>query len=115
MQGHKVTKTALTAAMTAFVAGGLFSTQALATEGYFQPGYSAIQKSLAGSGAANPEDAMTLAINPAGLTSVGRFGGGRAFLVFSEPQIHRHRRPGLCGAGYRQERLGELPDSRHRL
>ena len=72
MQGHKVKTAALTAAMTAFIAGGLSSTQALATEGYFQPGYSAIQKSLAGSGSANPEDPMTLAFNPAGLASVGQ-------------------------------------------
>ena len=56
----------------ALVAGALTATPALATQGYFQPGYSAIQKSLAGSGVANPEDAMTLAVNPAGLTAVGQ-------------------------------------------
>ena len=51
---------------------GLVGSTASATEGYFQPGYSAVQKSLSGTGVANPEDAMTLAINPAGLTSVGQ-------------------------------------------
>ena len=60
------------AALAAMVACTLMATPALATEGYFQPGYSAIQKSLAGSGVANPEDAMALAVNPAGLTEVGQ-------------------------------------------
>jgi long-chain fatty acid transport protein len=49
-----------------------FATPANATEGYFQPGYSANQKATAGTGVANPDDAMTIAVNPAGLTSVGR-------------------------------------------
>ncbi len=71
MQGNNVRKAALTAAVTGLIAGAFFGTPAQATEGYFQPGYSAIQKSLAGAGLANPEDAMTLAVNPAGLTSVG--------------------------------------------
>ncbi len=63
---------ALAAAALGFIAAASLATPAFATEGYFQPGYSAIQKSLAGTGVANPEDAMTLAINPAGLTSVGQ-------------------------------------------
>ncbi len=46
--------------------------EALATEGYYQAGNGAVQKSLAGAGAANPEDATTLSINPAGLAFVGR-------------------------------------------
>ena len=45
---------------------------AQATEGYFQTGYGTVQKALAGAGVANPEDAMTLSVNPAGLVSVGR-------------------------------------------
>ncbi len=45
--------------------------KARATEGYFQHGYSAVQQSTAGAGTANPEDAMTVATNPAGLLSVG--------------------------------------------
>ena len=60
------------------IAGGLsalalcvMAPAANATEGYFQSGYSAVQQALAGSGVANPEDAMTLANNPAGLTAVG--------------------------------------------
>jgi long-chain fatty acid transport protein len=42
-----------------------------ATQGYFQPGYDAVQKALASAGAANPETAMTIANNPAGLTTLG--------------------------------------------
>ncbi len=42
-----------------------------ATEGYFQTGYGTIQKAQAGAGVANPEDAMTLSVNPAGLVDVG--------------------------------------------
>lgn len=45
---------------------------AQATEGYFQTGYGTNQKALSGAGVANPEDAMTLSVNPAGLVSVGR-------------------------------------------
>jgi long-chain fatty acid transport protein len=48
------------------------ATTASATEGYFQTGYGVIQKAQAGAGVANPEDAMTLSVNPAGLVSVGR-------------------------------------------
>lgn len=54
-----------------FAAGALCG-PAEATEGYFQPGYSAIQKGLAGAGSADPTDPMTIAVNPAGLTEVGR-------------------------------------------
>lgn len=71
MQGHNVRKAALATAMTVLMAGAFFGTPAQATEGYFQPGYSAIQKSLAGAGLANPEGAMAMAANPASLTSVG--------------------------------------------
>ncbi|HXW73071.1 MAG TPA: outer membrane protein transport protein [Methylocella sp.] len=45
---------------------------ARATEGYFNTGYGAIQKSLAGAGVADSEDATALAINPAGLVDVGQ-------------------------------------------
>jgi long-chain fatty acid transport protein len=55
---------------------------ASATEGYFQTGYGTIQKAQAGAGVANPEDAMTLSVNPAGLVSVGnQF--NMAFTLFS--------------------------------
>ena len=53
------------------IAEVLTGTPALATEGYFQHGYSALQKAEGGAGVADPEDAKTLAINPAGLVSVG--------------------------------------------
>lgn len=55
----------------AALACGALTVPAQATEGYFMPGYSAPQKAQAGTGVANPEDAMTLAINPAGLASIG--------------------------------------------
>lgn len=45
---------------------------ARATEGYFQAGFGAIQKSLAGAGVADSEDATAIAINPAGLVDVGQ-------------------------------------------
>jgi long-chain fatty acid transport protein len=70
MGAHNVSRTAIAAA--GFAAGLFAANGAQATEGYFQPGYSAIQKSLAGTGVADPQDAMTLAVNPAGLTSVGQ-------------------------------------------
>ena len=43
-----------------------------ATQGYFQAGFSPIQKSLAGGGVADSEDAVSIAINPAGLFDVGQ-------------------------------------------
>ncbi|NNG05337.1 MAG: hypothetical protein HKM95_14730 [Inquilinus sp.] len=42
-----------------------------ATEGYFQHGYGVVSKSLAGTGAAFSQDAMSQALNPAGLVNVG--------------------------------------------
>lgn len=47
------------------------STQAQATEGYFQPGYGAVQQGQAGAGVANTAEAMSLAINPAGIARAG--------------------------------------------
>ena len=70
MRGYIIRRAALAAA--GFAAGLFAASGAQATEGYFQPGYSAVQKSLAGAGAANPEDAMTIAVNPAGLVAVGQ-------------------------------------------
>ena len=64
-------KTALLSAAAAALACASLTAPAEATEGYFMPGYSAPQKAMAGTGVANPEDAMTMAINPAGLASVG--------------------------------------------
>jgi long-chain fatty acid transport protein len=65
--GSGIAAVALAAATASFVPD-----KALATEGYFLTGYGAVQKSLAGAGVANPEDATTLSLNPAGLVSVGR-------------------------------------------
>ncbi len=71
MRGNHMRRIALLSATAAAVVCGSLTFPAQATEGYFMPGYSAIQKAQAGTGVANPEDAMTLATNPAGLTSVG--------------------------------------------
>lgn len=70
MRKISMTKTALLSA-TAVCVCSLLAGPAFATEGYFMPGYSAPQKGMAGAGIAHPEDAMTLASNPAGLTFVG--------------------------------------------
>lgn len=69
MKGVQMRKSAWLSA-TAVVACGLLAVPAEATEGYFMPGYSAPQLAQAGTGIANPEGAMTLAINPAGIASV---------------------------------------------
>lgn len=71
MSIREIRRAALAATAGAMIAAAM-AAPAQATEGYFQPGYSAIQKSLASSGLANPEDPLTLATNPAGLTSVGQ-------------------------------------------
>ena len=53
------------------VAGGLqlASRPAFATEGYFQYGFGARQKALAGAGVADGRDATTASLNPAGLVN----------------------------------------------
>jgi long-chain fatty acid transport protein len=43
-----------------------------ATQGYFQAGFDAVQKSFAGGGVADSETATAIAINPAGLFDVGQ-------------------------------------------
>ncbi|MCC2097894.1 MAG: outer membrane protein transport protein [Hyphomicrobiales bacterium] len=53
-----------------FLAAVIGAPAAHATEGYFQAGYGARAKALAGSGAADSRDAMSLSINPAGLVDV---------------------------------------------
>ena len=66
--------------ISAFVAGGglvlavagglqLASSPAFATEGYFQYGFGARQKALAGAGVADGRDATTASLNPAGLVN----------------------------------------------
>lgn len=74
-------------ALSAAAALLLATTAASATEGYFQTGYGTIQKAHSGAGVANPEDAMTLSVNPAGLTSVGRQFEA-AFTLFSPLRDH---------------------------
>ena len=53
-------------------AGWFAGDTAQATEGYFQYGYGARQGGLAGAGVADSRDAMSLALNPAGLVDVDR-------------------------------------------
>lgn len=57
---------------------------AFATEGYFQAGYGTVQKAEAGAGVANPQDAMALSINPAGLVDLPHMvtGGVTLFMPF---------------------------------
>ena len=60
---------AILALSTAAVAANVSS--ASATEGYFQHGYGARSKALAGAGAADSRDATAVSLNPAGLVHVG--------------------------------------------
>ncbi|MBV1701568.1 MAG: outer membrane protein transport protein [Hyphomicrobiales bacterium] len=85
-----------------------------ATDGYFQIGYGTIQQSLAGAGVAHAEDAMALAVNPAGILDIGNqfyvgatlinptrgyTGTGTGFIA---PGDHKSGRPifGVPAAGY---------------
>ncbi len=60
------------------VASALLPAAAWSTEGYFQLGFSPAQNAQGGAGVANSEDAMSMALNPAGIVNVGeqfQFGG----------------------------------------
>jgi len=57
-------------AAAAALAAGLASTAAFATDGYFQDGYGARDKALAGATVADSRDATAIANNPAGLVNV---------------------------------------------
>lgn len=61
----------LVAAATGLAASLLLPATAWATEGYFQLGYSARQNALGGAGVADSRDAMSMAVNPAGLVGIG--------------------------------------------
>ena len=69
--GGKViaTKTIRGLALTA-LAVGLCNSNASATDGYFQDGFGARQKALAGAGVADSRDATAIADNPAGLANI---------------------------------------------
>ena len=66
---QKIARTILGGAISA-LALGVWVTQGSATEGYFQEGYGARQKALAGAGVANGRDATAASLNPAGLVHV---------------------------------------------
>lgn len=86
------------AALSLVAAGVLAAGSAQATEGYFQTGYGAIQKAQAGTGVANPEDAMALSVNPAGLVAVGNQFNA-AFTLFSPQRDVTAAAGGLVPAG----------------
>ncbi len=52
-------------------AAALLPLQAQATEGYFSLGYSPVERGMAGAGVAYGQDAMSAAVNPAGVADVG--------------------------------------------
>jgi long-chain fatty acid transport protein len=58
------------AGVAIMAAAGLATTPAQATEGYFQHGYGAVSKFLAGAGVAYSQDAAAQILNPAGLVGV---------------------------------------------
>src|SRR5271165_2930162 len=60
-----------TTAAIAALSLGVFAGQARAADGLFLAGTGTIDKSFAGGGIANPEDASSLASNPAGLLTAG--------------------------------------------
>ncbi len=66
------------------LASTILAGPAAATEGYFQAGYGTVQKAEAGAGVANPQDAMALSINPAGLVDLPHMitGGVSAFMPY---------------------------------
>ena len=61
----------LLAMSAGILTGAIALSPASATEGYFQNGYGARQKALAGAGVADSRDATAAALNPAGLVHVG--------------------------------------------
>lgn len=61
---------------------GMLPSMALATDGYFQVGFGPRQSALGGAGVADSRDAMSLALNPAGIAGVPReFQAGAAFFA----------------------------------
>ena len=63
---QKIARTILGGTISA-LALGVCVTEGSATEGYFQEGYGARQKALAGAGAADSRDATAASLNPAGI------------------------------------------------
>lgn len=79
--------------------GGLFAGAAQATEGYFQHGYGVRQQSLGGAGVADSRDAMSLAVNPAGLTHVGNQFNGAIQIFSPRREFDVQGGPGFLPAG----------------
>ncbi len=57
-------------ATVGLLASVLMPAAAWSTEGYFQLGFGPVQNALGGAGVANSEDAMSMALNPAGLVGL---------------------------------------------
>ena len=62
----------LLARVVACALASTIASRASATEGYILGGYGATQTSLSGAGVANSTDAMSMTLNPAGLTDIDR-------------------------------------------
>ena len=63
---HSLSMRQLLVALTVLIAGPVF-----ATNGYFASGYGIKSDGVAGAGIAFPQDSLTVATNPAGLTDIG--------------------------------------------
>lgn len=97
-----------TAAIGALLASLLASAPSSATEGYFLEGYGARDKALAGAGAADSRDPLTLANNPAGLVDVGHqasFG----LTGFSPDRGYTTEGPGFVAQGEVRSGRGLFP------
>jgi long-chain fatty acid transport protein len=70
------------AVVLSVLAVGTMTSVAQATDGYFQVGFGPRQSALGGAGVADSRDAMSLALNPAGIAAVPReFQAGAAFFM----------------------------------
>ncbi len=65
------TRFALSTSVAAMVTGVLGSAAAMATNGYFSDGYGIKSEATGGASYSLPQDALTIASNPAGLTAIG--------------------------------------------
>lgn len=100
---NRVKKTGygVAAASIGIVLAAMTGQPAGATEGYFQPGYGAVSKSLAGAGVAYTQDAMGQALNPAGAVHVGNevYVGASLFSPLRSFSAEGGSGPGILGNG----------------
>jgi long-chain fatty acid transport protein len=93
---HKKTTAISTIAL---LAASFSTTNALATEGYFQHGYGARHKALGGAGVADTRDATALSINPAGLIDAGNNFTGSISLFSPDRGFTGSGGPGFTPSG----------------